>query len=194
MRKPWERALENLAAFMDTSTPQAAARPATKSRRLAWFLDPQTQHVEVAEQVARGKGEWTDGRPVAMKRLHERDPRLDYLTEHDRLALRFLRKETAGWYGEESYAFDVSRTIPALVRRPAVFDARHRSRPLERRSPASHPPLPCTASPPRPNGARWWPGWARATCWCAATACCTRPRRCSVSGSLMLVAGRGLEG
>ncbi len=131
MRKPWERALENLAAFMDTSAPQATARSATKSKRLAWFLDPGTQHVEVAEQVDRGKGVWTDGRPVAKKRLHERDPRLDYLTEQDRVALRSIRKEGGGWHGEESYAFDVSRTIPALVGHPAVFDARHRSRPLE---------------------------------------------------------------
>jgi superfamily II DNA or RNA helicase len=131
-RKPWERALENLVAFMDTaSTPQGPATAATKAKRLAWFLDPETRHVEVAEQAARGKGVWTDGRPVAMKRLHERDPRLDYLTEQDRTALRSIRKETGGWYGEESYAFDVTRTIPALVGHPAVFDVRHRSRPLE---------------------------------------------------------------
>ncbi len=131
-RKPWERALENLAAFMDAGgTPQAPTKAATKAKRLAWFLDPETRHVEVAEQAARGNGVWTDGRPVAMKRLHERDPRLDYLTEQDRKALRSIRKETGGWYGEESYAFDVTRTIPALVGHPAVFDARHRSRPLE---------------------------------------------------------------
>ncbi len=132
MRKPWERALENLAAFMNTgNAPQATAKPAARSKRLAWFLDPETRHVEVAEQAERGRDAWTDGRPVAMKRLHERDPRLDYLTEQDRLALRFLRKESGGWYGEESYAFDASRTISALVGHPAVFDARHRSRPLE---------------------------------------------------------------
>ncbi len=130
VRKPWERALENLAAFMNAgNAPQAAA--AVKAKRLAWFLDPDRRHVEVAEQASRGKGEWTDGRPVAMKRLFERDPRLDYLTEQDRLALRSIRKEAAGWYGEESFAFDESRTIPALVGHPAVFDARHRSRPLE---------------------------------------------------------------
>jgi hypothetical protein len=54
-RKPWERALENLAAFMDTrSSPQASAKPAAKAKRLAWFLDPETQTIEVAEQAARG--------------------------------------------------------------------------------------------------------------------------------------------
>ena len=66
-----------------------------------------------------------------MKRLHERDPRLDYLTEQDRAALRSIRKETRGWYGEESYSFDTARTIPALVGHPAVFDARQRAQPIE---------------------------------------------------------------
>lgn len=131
-RKPWERALDNLAAFMNTgNTPQIPTKVLAKAKRLAWFLDPETHFVEVAEQAARGKGVWTDGRPVAMKRLHERDPRLDYLTEQDRTALRSIRKETGGWYGEESYAFDISRTIIALIGHPTVFDARHRSQTLE---------------------------------------------------------------
>ena len=63
-----------------------------------------------------------------MKRLHEQDPRLDYLTDHDRRVLRTIRKESSGWYGEESYWFDVSRTIPALIGHPGVFDARERDR------------------------------------------------------------------
>jgi hypothetical protein len=38
---------------MDTaSTPQGPATAATKAKRLAWFLDPETRHVEVAEQVS----------------------------------------------------------------------------------------------------------------------------------------------
>ncbi len=132
VRQPWERALESLDAFLGAGTSKAASGPAPqKAKRLAWFLDPNTQEVEVAEQSAKGRDGWTDGRPVAMKRLHERDPRLDYLTEQDRTALRSIRKETTGWYGDESYYFDTLRTIPALVGHPAVFDARHRSRPIE---------------------------------------------------------------
>ncbi len=132
VRQPWERALESLDAFLGAGTSKAASGPGPrKAKRLAWFLDPDTRAVEVAEQSAKGRDGWTDGRPVAMKRLHERDPRLDYLTEQDRAALRSLRKEGAGWYGDESYYFDALRTIPALVGHPAVFDARHRSRPIE---------------------------------------------------------------
>ncbi len=132
VRQPWERALESLDAFLGAGTSKAVPGSAPrKAKRLAWFLDPNTRAVEVAEQSAKGRDGWTDGRPVSMKRLHERDPRLDYLTEQDRTALRSLRKETSGWYGDESYDFDTRRTIPALVGHPAVFDARHRSRPIE---------------------------------------------------------------
>ncbi len=132
LRQPWERALESLDAFLATGTPKpASGQPARKAKRLAWFVDPETREVEVAEQSNTGRDGWTDGRAVAMKRLHERDPRLDYLTEHDRAALRSIRKETRGWYGEESYSFDTARTIPALVGHPAVFDARQRAQPIE---------------------------------------------------------------
>ncbi|WP_424140352.1 DEAD/DEAH box helicase [Roseomonas chloroacetimidivorans] len=131
-RQPWERALESLDAFLASGTAKAnASKGPGKPKRLVWFLDPETQDVEVAEQSARGKEGWTDGRPVALKRLHERDPRLDYLTEQDRVALRTLRKETAGWYGDVSYYFDAPRTIPALVGHPTVFDARRRSQHIE---------------------------------------------------------------
>ena len=130
VRQPWERALESLDAFLGAGTSPAAPGP-HKAKRLAWFLDPNTQAIEVAEQSAKSRDGWSDGRPVAMKRLHERDPRLDYLTEQDRTALRSIRKESTGWYGDESYYFDTLRTIPALVGHPAVFDARHRSRLIE---------------------------------------------------------------
>ncbi len=132
-RQPWERALESLDAFLGSGAAKASVgKGARSAKRLAWFIDPDTRHVEVAEQSARGKDGWTDGRPVAMKRLHERDPRLDYLTEQDRAALRAIRKESTGWYNDEaSYDFDPLRAIPALVGHPTVFDARHRSRPIE---------------------------------------------------------------
>ena len=131
-RQPWERALESLQAFLGSETAKAdTGKGLRKAKRLVWFVDPETRSVEVAEQSARGREGWTDGRPVAMKRLHEHDPRLDYLTEQDRAALRSIRKETRGWYGEEAYYFDTLRTIPSLVGHPAVFDARYRSQSLE---------------------------------------------------------------
>jgi superfamily II DNA or RNA helicase len=129
---PWERALESLDAFLGGhSSKSETGKALRRAKRLVWFLDPDVKEVSVAEQSAKGADGWTDGRAVAMKRLHEQDPRLDYLTPQDRAALRAVRKETGGWYGEEAYYFDHDRAIAALVGHPAVFDARHRLRPLE---------------------------------------------------------------
>jgi superfamily II DNA or RNA helicase len=132
IRQPWERALQSLDAFLDggASKPDVAKTP-RKSKRLVWFLDPETHNIDVAEQSAKGRDGWTDGRAVAMKRLHEQDPRLDYLTEQDRRALRSIRKAAGGWYGEELFEFDTPRTIASLVGHPAVFDMRRRSQRLD---------------------------------------------------------------
>ena len=130
---PWERALESLDAVLFAASPkglrEASARPA---KRLVWFVDPETLLIDIAEQSAKGRDGWTDGRAVAMKRLHEQDPRLDYLTSEDRRALRGIRREKIGWYKDEySYDFDPVRVLPALVGHPAVFDARRRQQPIE---------------------------------------------------------------
>ena len=130
--QPWERALESLGVFLGGGDVNGeSVKIQRKAKRLVWFLDPDGEDVTVAEQSAKGRDGWTDGRPVAMKRLHEQDPRLDYLTPQDRAALRTIRKETGGWYGEEAFYFDVNRTIPALVGHPAVFHAGRRSLQLE---------------------------------------------------------------
>ena len=130
--QPWERALESLDVFLGGGEAGAdAAKAARKGKRLVWFVDPAGEEVTVAEQSAKGRDDWTDGRAVAMKRLHEQDPRLDYLTPPDRVALRTIRKDTASWYGQESFYFDYPRTVAALVGHPLVFHAGRRSQPLE---------------------------------------------------------------
>ena len=132
IRQPWERALESLGAFLDKGDPAVeTAKAPRKAKRLVFFVDPDTEEVTAAEQSAKGRDGWTDGRAVAMKRLYEQDPRLDYLTPQDRLALRTIRKHAADWYGEYSYEFDSPRTLLALVGHPAVFHAGQRSQPLE---------------------------------------------------------------
>jgi superfamily II DNA or RNA helicase len=132
-RAPWERALESLNALLGGGTTKPDAdKVARKTRRLAWFLDPESRQIEVVEQSPKGRDGWSDGRPVALKRLHASDPKLDYLTEHDRKALRGIRKHLkTGWYNEEYYEFDAPRTIAALVGHSTVFDLRRRSQPLE---------------------------------------------------------------
>jgi hypothetical protein len=62
IRQPWERALESLDAFLGggASKPDAAKVP-RKAKRLAWFLDPETQHIDVVEQSAKGRESRTAG-------------------------------------------------------------------------------------------------------------------------------------
>lgn len=132
LQEPWQRALDNLGALLGARTPRpdpAAARE-TPSKRLAWFVDPVSKVIDVVEQTAKGAG-WSDGRPIALKRLHEHDTRLTYLTPEDRAGLVGLRREAAGWGDSDIYYFDPVRVLPALVGHQAVFDARQRSRPIE---------------------------------------------------------------
>ena len=132
LQQPWERGLEGLANFLGAgATAPSAAPAAQKSRRLVWFVDPDSKLIEAVEQSAKGANNWTSGRNVAMKRLHEQDPRLDYLSDHDRRALRTIRKTSVGWYGQENYDFDSYATLLALVDHPLVYDYRRRDQRLE---------------------------------------------------------------
>jgi len=130
---PWERALESLDAVLFAASSKGPREAPTRpGKRLVWFVDPETLLIEIAEQSAKGRGGWTDGKPVAMKRLHDQDPRLDYLTNEDRRALRGIRRAKVGWYRDEySYDFDPVRVLPALVGHGAVFDARRRQQQIE---------------------------------------------------------------
>jgi superfamily II DNA or RNA helicase len=130
LRQPWERTFDSLANLITANAPRSAPPGAKKSKRLVWLLDPAAKSIEALEQSVKGK-DWTLGRSVAMKRLHEQDPRLDYLTDHDRRALRTITKSVQGWYDEEDYSFDVARTLPALIGHPLVFDMHKRGQPLE---------------------------------------------------------------
>ena len=129
LRQPWERTFDNLANLLTPPVSRPAA-DVKKSKRLIWLLDPEMRAIDVIEQSVKGGG-WTPGRAIAMKRLHEQDPRLDYLTDHDRRALRTIKKESVGWYSTETFSFDVARTLPALVGHPLVFHMRRREQQLE---------------------------------------------------------------
>ncbi len=125
----WMRALAALDAQLHGGS-TAKPETAPKTKRLAWFLNPSSLEVQVVEQVARRDG-FSDGRPVALKRLHERDPRLDYLTEQDWLAAKGVRKTGDYLYREDCYEIDPLRTLPALVGHPAVFDMNKRASQLD---------------------------------------------------------------
>jgi superfamily II DNA or RNA helicase len=120
--QPWERAFDTLTAFLKPAEPKRPAEKApAKAKRLAWLVDLASGEVSVVEQSAKGSG-WTGGRPVALKRLHQLDARLDYLTEHDQRMRRCLRKDKY-LFGEGLYYFDEYATLPNLVGHPNVYNA-----------------------------------------------------------------------
>ncbi|MEI6986259.1 MAG: hypothetical protein WCK65_09025, partial [Rhodospirillaceae bacterium] len=132
LRHTWERTLDSLAAFLKTGGSRSATVAAVgKSKRLVWYVDPEVSQIEVLEQTPKGRDGWSSGRVIAMKRLYEQDPRLDYLSDHDRRVLRTIRKDVSGWYGEEHFDFDTNRTLLALIGHPLIFDARRREQLLE---------------------------------------------------------------
>ncbi len=131
LRQPWERKFDNLTNLLAASAPRPAAPEVKKSKRLVWLVDPETKFIEALEQSVKGN-DWTPGRAIAMKRLYEQDPRLDYLSDHDRRALRTIVKDTIGYgYREEWFTFDATRTLPALVGHPLVFHMSRRDQRLE---------------------------------------------------------------
>jgi superfamily II DNA or RNA helicase len=121
VKQAWERTLDRLQGFLaPPSETTVKADPAAQTRRLVFRLDPETSEITPIEQAAKGAG-WTAGRPVAMKRLHQRDPRLDYLTPEDQRVIQTLRL-TSTYYGE-AYVFDARKGPLALIGHPRVFNA-----------------------------------------------------------------------
>lgn len=129
--EPWERALENLGHFLYSGSQKPVTSTPQKTKRLVWFLDVNNFNIETLEQSPKGRDGWTPGRAVALKRLYEQDPRLDYLSPQDRQALRTIRKDVYGWYNKEEYSFSTYKTLIALIGHPLLFNAQQREQQLE---------------------------------------------------------------
>lgn len=127
IRPPWERALDKLETVLAPPI-EAKTEPAAQARRLVFRLDAASLQVTAIEQTAK-RGGWSGGRPVALKRLRERDPKLDYLTDEDQAVLRAI-KVTETYYGSE-HSFDPLRAPLALIGHPRVFDAAEPERQIE---------------------------------------------------------------
>jgi superfamily II DNA or RNA helicase len=123
VKAPWERALESIEAMLNPARP-AQPEPAAKTKRLVWQVDPEFGEVQPVEQSLQARG-WSAGRPVSLKRLHQGDPRLDYLDDFDRRVVRTIHRSVDGWnrHGQEHFACLPDRTLPALIGHPRVFDA-----------------------------------------------------------------------
>ena len=119
-QEAWEHALYALTQLKQASAPAHAA--AKKTTRLAWLVNPRgwSTQLEPREQKLSAKGQWSKGRPVALKRLMDEVDRLDFLCEQDRQAIRLIQ---AGhpYYSHIEYELPLGVALPKLVGHPALF-------------------------------------------------------------------------
>lgn len=122
-RQRWEMALEALANLNPSpSTAQQAAKAAGKTSRLAWWLhfNNGKLSVEPKEQVLNAKGVWSKGRAVALKRLKDESPTLDFLTPQDIAACAHIHSVYEGGWGNVYYTFKPQVAL-ALAGHPLLF-------------------------------------------------------------------------
>jgi len=127
VRPSWERALDKLQSVLVPPAPAKGEAPA-QARRLIFRIDTLSLEITPIEQTAKRDG-WNAGRSVALKRLRDRDPKLDYLTAEDQAPLGAIRSNN-NYYGPE-YEFHPVRAPLALIGHPRVFDAEHPERRID---------------------------------------------------------------
>lgn len=116
----WQLALNALGQVRAAAA--APAKAASKSSRLAWLISMNHYsglQLEPREQKLGAKGQWSKGRPVALKRLLEDGDSLDFLCDQDRQASRLIQVEQV-YYGRE-YHLPAPAALQRLVGHPALF-------------------------------------------------------------------------
>lgn len=115
----WEQCLSALANINSTAI---AAQPKSENR-MAWFITYHSNNsytIQAKEQKINKKGEWSRGRPIALKRLRNTGE-FDYLTPQDlRICGCVEVHYDTYYYGKSDYRFN-TKTICALIGHPLVF-------------------------------------------------------------------------
>jgi hypothetical protein len=121
-QEAWQRQLDALIALRQV--PAAANMAVEGQARLAWLIayEPQwhTLIVEPREQKRDKSGQWTRGRPVALKRLRDEAASMPYLTEQDRNAATAIRA-VSNYYGAANYEIDGHKAALALAGHPHLY-------------------------------------------------------------------------
>lgn len=121
-QEPWELCLKALANLEEE--PLAPVK-ASAELRLAWFITfyPSKCILQPREQKINAKGEWSKGRPIAIKRLSANLGEFDYLTPQDIRVCACIETFTDydyGYHGKTEYTFN-AKAISALIGHPLVF-------------------------------------------------------------------------
>jgi SNF2 family DNA or RNA helicase len=121
-QEPWEMCLNALANLQ--KEPQALVKAQTELR-LAWFITfyPSKCILQPREQKVNAKGEWSKGRPIAIKRLSTSLGEFDYLTPQDLRVCGCIETFTSydySYHGKTEYTFS-AKAISVLIGHPLVF-------------------------------------------------------------------------
>jgi hypothetical protein len=120
-QEAWELSL-NALSHLRKDQPQAVAKTDT-TQRLAWFITfyPTSGCVlQPREQTLNAKGEWSKGRPIALKRLKSNAEEFGYLTPQDLRLCAQIKTYAYGWGNKTDYTF-TDKAIALLVGHPHVF-------------------------------------------------------------------------
>lgn len=118
-QEAWQHALSALSQLRPAT---AQSGPASKkSTRLAWLLDLDrfSNQLEPREQKLGAKGQWSKGRPVALKRLMEEGDSLDFLCEQDHQVISVIQANK--YFYSAEYELPLGVALPRLVGHPALF-------------------------------------------------------------------------
>ncbi len=113
----WERSLEALLHIQGKKAKRAAPTEG-KATRLIWLVNFDHYQVQPMEQTL-GKGGWSKGRNVALKRLKELQ--VENMTDQDKAAARSIKMSNHGFYGGVEYIFEMEKLYQALVGHPLLF-------------------------------------------------------------------------
>jgi superfamily II DNA or RNA helicase len=121
-QEPWQR---QLSALINLQVVAGAAHEQAQSR-LVWLLSYEPHYglsqIEPREQKRDARGNWSKGRPVALKRLREEPEQFDFLTPQDlQVASHIAASLTHYRYGGTTYDLDQDKAIVALIGHPLVF-------------------------------------------------------------------------
>lgn len=119
-QETWELCLNALANLQQDKEPQVLTK-LEANQRLAWFVTFYSTGciLQPREQSINAKGEWSKGRPIALKRLKNEAEDFAYLTPQDLQVCSHIKPHSYGW-GKLDYTFG-EKAMAALVGHPLVF-------------------------------------------------------------------------
>ena len=121
LKEPWEHALS---ALLDVSRLGQETASGSAPARLVWWitwLKSGDCAISPREQKRDARGQWTLGRPVALKRLYGASKNLEFLTPQDREICASIRPSSSGYYGSVAYEINPDKALPLLVGHPLIF-------------------------------------------------------------------------